>query len=67
MLEGVEAIRTREGQLGVDGPDYVTVDSTVGAPGAALKPENVFPVIDEFECTVPTDGFVYDALEVVIP
>jgi len=67
LLEGVEAIRTREGQLGVDGPDYVTVESTVGAPGAALKPENVYPVIDEFECTVPTDGFVYDALEVVIP
>lgn len=67
LLAGVEAIRTREGQLGVDGPDYVTVDSTIGAPGAALKPENVYPVIDEFECTVPTDGFVYDELEVKIP
>jgi hypothetical protein len=67
LLEGIETIRSREGQLGVDGPDYVTVDSTVGAPSAALKPENVYPVIDEFECTVPTDGFVYDALEVVIP
>lgn len=67
LLEDMESARSREGQLGVDGPDYVTVDSTVGAPGAALEPENVYPMIDEFECTVPTDGFVYDALEVVIP
>ena len=26
------------------------------------SPEGVFPVIDEFEITVPTDGFVYDEL-----
>ena len=45
----------------------MTVDSTVGAPDDPLLPEAVFPVIDEFEVTVPTDGFVYDALKVIVP
>jgi hypothetical protein len=62
LLEDIEEIRSNEDSLGPDGPDYVTIDSTVGALKGPLKPENVYPVIDEFEVTVPTDGFVYDRL-----
>jgi hypothetical protein len=67
LIADVEKIRKNEAALGNDGPDYVTVSSTVGAPGTALKPENVFPIVDEFEVTVPTDGFVYDELKITIP
>jgi hypothetical protein len=67
LLTDVESHRTREDQLGPNGPDYVTVESTPGAPADPAKPEGVFPVIDEFEITVPTDGFVYDELKVIIP
>jgi hypothetical protein len=66
LLADIEKIRSNEEKLGIDGPEYVTVDSTVGAPGGALKPENVFPIVDEFEVTVPTDGFVYDELQVTV-
>jgi hypothetical protein len=64
LLEDIEARRQQEDALGTDGPNYVTVDSTVGAPADPLKPEHVYPVIDEFDVTVPTDGFVYDVLEI---
>jgi len=63
LIEELEAFREKEGALGVDGPNYVTVDSSVGAPEDPQKPEGVFPIIDEFDVTVPTDGFVYDELE----
>jgi len=63
----VEQYREREAKLGQDGMDYVTVDSTPGAPADPAKPEGVYPVVDEFDVTVPTDGFVYDELKVVIP
>lgn len=45
------------------GPDYVTFDGTVvpGREEAAVA----FPVVDEFEVTVPTEGFVYEPLDVV--
>lgn len=65
MLQAIEARRTTENSLGVNGPDYVAVDSTPGAPVDPLSPEGVFPVVDEFSVTVPTDGFVYDRLVVV--
>jgi hypothetical protein len=67
LLEATESVRSAEASLGLDGPEYVTVDSTPGAPADPLTPEGVFPVIDQFEVTVPTDGFVYDSLQVVIP
>lgn len=67
LLTEIESYRTREDNLGQDGPDYVTVESTPGAPEDPATPEGVYPVIDEFEVTVPTDGFVYDELNVVIP
>jgi hypothetical protein len=67
LLETIESVRGAEAGLGLDGPEYVTVDSTPGAPSAPLSPEAVFPIIDQFDVTVPTDGFVYDELKVVIP
>jgi len=67
LLAEIEKFRDRERKLGLGGPDYVTVDSTPGAPADPAKPEGVYPVVDEFEVTMPTDGFVYDELNVVIP
>lgn len=64
LMDEIEEFRTKEESLGVDGPDFVTVDSTVGAPVDPLTPEGVYPIIQEFEVTVPTDGFVYDELVV---
>ncbi|MGH7575746.1 MAG: hypothetical protein ACREM1_11565, partial [Longimicrobiales bacterium] len=67
LLESVESVRSAEVDLGVNGPEYVTVDSTPGAPTEPLTPEAVYPIVDQFDVTVPTDGFVYDELKVVIP
>ena len=64
LLTDIEKRRHLENALGVDGPDYVTVSSSPGAPPNAARPEGVYPVIDQFDVTVPTDGFVYDTLEV---
>jgi hypothetical protein len=62
LVESLAQLRNRETALGVNGPDYVKVDSTPGAPDDPARPEAVYPIIDEFEVTVPTDGFVYDEL-----
>ena len=67
LLATMEQRRQEEAALGVNGPEYVTVNSDPGAPAAPLTPEGVFPVVNEFEVTVPTDGFVYDELVVRIP
>jgi hypothetical protein len=67
LLTEIEQYRDREDKLGMNGADYVTVSSTPGAPADPAKPEGVYPVVDEFDVTVPTDGFVYDELKVIIP
>ena len=67
LLAGMEQYRDREDKLGVDGANWVTVDATPGAPADPARPEGVYPVIAEFDVTMPTDGFVYDALNVIIP
>jgi hypothetical protein len=67
LLDDLEAINQNQDNLGTDGPDWVTVDSTVGAPADPLSPEGVYPVVDDFEVTVPTDGFVYDSIKVAVP
>jgi hypothetical protein len=73
LLGQVEAIRTREQAVAAAGPDYVSaetpvvVSATPGAPAGPLQLSDVYPVIDEFEVTVPTEGFVYDDLVVTIP
>jgi hypothetical protein len=66
LLADIDKIRSNQDKLGGDGPDWVTVDATVGAPGGPLKPENVYPIVDEFDVTLPTDGFVYDELKVTV-
>jgi len=60
VLDDLKKRRSQEQQLGQNGYDYVTVTSTVGAPDGALQPENVYPIVDEFDVTLPTEGFVYD-------
>jgi hypothetical protein len=67
LLVEIEKYRSRENKLGLKGADWVTVNSTPGAPADPAKPEGVYPVIDEFDVTMPTDGFVYDELKVMIP
>lgn len=67
LLTEIEKYRERENKLGLNGADYVTVDSTAGAPADPAKPEGVYPVVEEFDVTMPTDGFVYDELKVTIP
>ncbi len=67
LLTTIEERRGAEDALGLDGPEYVTVESSAGAPEDPLSPEGVYPVVDEFEVTVPTDGFVYDELVVKVP
>lgn len=62
LLAELELVRSQEAALGVNGPNYVTVDSTPGAPAEPQTPQHVYPIIDEFDVTVPTDGFVYDEL-----
>lgn len=64
LLKEIKDQRDREDALGIDGPEYVTVDSTPGAPANPASPEDVYPIVDEFEVTMPTDGFVYDELVV---
>ena len=64
LLQQVEGNRAAEAKLGVNGSNYVTVDSGPGAAGEPLRPEGVYPVVDEFEVTLPTEGFVYDRLTV---
>lgn len=69
LLGQVEQYRGQEEKLGINGADYVTVDSTIGDeagdPSGPLKPENIYPVVQEYEVTVPTEGFVYDELKLV--
>jgi hypothetical protein len=65
LLIDIAARRTEETRLGVNGPNYVTVESSVGGPSEPPPeptPESVFPIVHEFEVNVPTDGFVYDEL-----
>lgn len=67
LLGEIEAYRKRENGLGLNGVDWVTVDADPGAPADPAKPEGVYPVVDEFDVTMPTDGFVFDELNVTIP
>ena len=61
LLEDIEKRREDETNA-ADGPDYAVVSADPGAPESGLKPQDVFPIINEFDVTVPTDGFVYDKL-----
>jgi hypothetical protein len=72
LLTEMTDLRKNQAKVVGTGPDYVeattaVVSSTTGAPTGPLKPEHVYPVVDEFEVTVPSEGFVYDDLVVKIP
>lgn len=65
LIDSIADARSKENKLGVNGPEYVTVNSTVSSPTNAITPDQVYPIIDEFEVTIPTEGFVYDELKLV--
>lgn len=62
VLADIETYRQHEGALGNDGADYVTIDTAPGVPEGGTEPEAVYPVVDEYDVTLPTEGFVYDRL-----
>jgi hypothetical protein len=66
LLTAIDGRRAEEAGLGFDGPDWVTVDATPGAPANPQSPEGVYPVIQVFDVTIPTEGFVYDEIKVTI-
>ena len=57
LLADIDARRQDE-RRGEPGPDYVTLDGDV-AP-SRRDSATAYPVIDEFDVMVPTEGFVYD-------
>lgn len=61
LIADIEARRELESR-GSPGPDYVTLDGEV-APTRADS-ALAYPVIDEFDVTVPTEGFVYETVTV---
>jgi len=67
LLTDIETFRQREASLGRDGPDYVAIDSTLGAepgdPTAPATAPGVYPVVDRFDVIEPTPGLVYDSIE----
>jgi hypothetical protein len=63
LLQEIADRRTAE-QAASPGPDYVTYDGTV--PPGREDAATAYPVVDEFEVTVPTEGFVYESLDVVV-
>ena len=64
LLRDIEVRRERESQLGIQGPDNV-IEVTPPILAGQLQPQEVFPVVNEFDVTVPTEGFVYDELKVL--
>ncbi len=64
LLNDIASLREKESSLGVEGPEYIRVgDTGVAAPSAPHNSENVYPVINEFDVTEPTEGFIYDKIE----
>ena len=61
IVADIEALRTKETALGTDGPDYIEVGPGTPGPGP-LRPQDIYPVVESFDVTVPTDGFVYDEI-----
>jgi len=64
LLADIDERNAAERALGTDGPEYVTIDTTVSINDDVAKASGVYPVIAEFDVTVPTDGFVYERLEI---
>ncbi len=64
LIADIEARRGEE-QAATPGPDYVTLDGQV-AP-SATSAADAYPVIDEFDVVVPTEGFVFEPVTVAGP
>ncbi|WP_203909124.1 hypothetical protein [Rhizocola hellebori] len=64
VLADIDQTRRSQRAVTPTGPNYVAVDSPVGAPSTPLTPQDVYPIIDEFDVTVPTEGFIYDRLTI---
>lgn len=60
LISDIEARREAE-RIAAPGPDYVTLDGEV--PPAREASATAYPVIDEFDVVVPTEGFIYDSIE----
>ncbi len=66
LLADLDRRRAAEGEVEADGgADWVTVDSTTGAPSEPRRPEAVYPLVGDFEVVVPTEGFVFERLRTV--
>ncbi len=61
LLAELEARRQAE-RTALPGPDYVTLDGVVAPSHESAA--DAYPVIEQFEVVVPTDGFIYEGLEV---
>jgi hypothetical protein len=60
LLADIEGRREDE-RAALPGPDYVTLDGTI--PPTREVSAEAYPVIDEFDIVVPTEGFIYDSIE----
>jgi len=61
LIADIEGQRLQEG-LAATGPDYLFLDGT-DAPDRA-EAADAFPVVDEFEVVIPTEGFAYDRIDI---
>jgi hypothetical protein len=66
LLNDIDKVREDQSALGMDGPEYVVANSDSSSTSSStVKADQVYPIIHEFDVTVPTDGFVYDELTLV--
>ena len=68
LLSTIDARRQAETSVGTSGPDWATVYARgAGTAPEPASPQGVYPIVSEFDITVPTEGFVYDRLELGSP
>jgi hypothetical protein len=60
LLADIE-LRRQDERTALPGPDYVTLDGTI--PPTREGSAAAYPVVDEFDVVVPTEGFIYDSIE----
>ena len=66
LIRDIGERRVKEKNVGINGEDFVHVDTPAGPPpDDASEQLKVYPIIEEYEVTIPTEGFVYEELKVV--
>jgi hypothetical protein len=60
LIDAIEARRSTEKEAS-PGPDYVTLEGEPVPSNDAARA--AFPVVDEYEVAVPTEGFVFEGIE----